>query len=363
MPGLLLLASCGSEPTLPPTSLPITTAPAAQPSNEALRVSDAPPPRPTSQAKVGSPPALGPWLDPAFDLHAMVRRRARLARTPAVRAEHDGSPLQPGSDLDADLVVPVLETQSDDGSVRVACEGDGARVALFVARDELADVARSGALLVGPAAVQGAGLRVIAGTRLHDLELDGERAHARLEMDGFRATGTLARAHVDRIFEPDEEPPALRATVELDRGTLLDAPDGTPFLLIDTPLEQRARLRATSGAYALIELRSPLGTALGWTETQRLRPLPPDGGGSMGGVGGGERFHSHATHILLPRGRLLRVDDRRVAIGVMVEDSSMWCFHDCAGRRPVVEVCACGACMNLEAMGPGVSSAPRAASP
>lgn len=300
-------------------------------------------------------PAIGPWLEPSFDLHGIIRRRARILREPAVRAEQDGSVLMKPSKTDVDIVAPVLESSASD--VRVACEGDGARIALFVQRTDLADVALNGAMLVGPAPVGNSGLHVTAGTRLRAVERHEDTATVRLEMPGWVAAGSMANSHIGQIYDDEEAPAAITANVELTRGALLDGPSGTPFLQIESPLEQLALQTERRGGFSLIELVTPLGSAVGWIETARLRPIPPDSG-SMGGMGGGgERYHAHASKIVLPRGRLLRIDDRRVAIGVMVEDATMWCFNDCGGRRPVVEVCACGVCLGLEAMGPAAPTA------
>lgn len=344
----LLLAGCGTEPARQPnfTESARTAVPASDVAlPEEVQIAS---PEPTQ--KIGTMPAIGPWLDPSFDLDAATRKRARIIRPPAVRAEHDGSAIVQPSAMLVDDVVPVLESSAAD--VRVACEGDGARVALFVDREVLADVALTGALLVGPAPTAEAGLHVMAGTQLREVEARGEVSRVRVETPGWSASGTISSAHIGQVFDEQAPPTPVQANVQLERGALLDAPHGTPFLQLEPPFEQLARQRDKRGAFSLIELVTPLGPALGWIETKQLRPIPSDTGSIAGVAGVGERYHSHASRIVLPRGRLLRVDDRRVAIGVMLQDATMWCFDGCGGRRPVVEVCACGVCIGLEAMGP-----------
>jgi hypothetical protein len=306
---------------------------------------------------VGRPDApreafLDAEADPAHE-HPL---RARIIRGAAVYPERLGKPGGDPSGRSMSLEVVVLEpdAQGDPVRPRVLCESASHRIAVHVDADDLAIVAREGAVMTAtPQNGTGwsgrqPGVRVRAGTPLRiDGGLEGAHVRAAIEQPWLRVVGFLPRGYVGRTFVPDapEPAPAEPADARVREPTaLLAAPGGMEMGRVDPRMRPDGvlvrRIGPEQSGFVLVRHEDAMATAVGWIAASTLEPgTVASGGGRISG--GRAQVDVAAPSVELVRGTLLRGGALRNPIGVVTQTARFHCVAGCDDAQPRVEVDAC----------------------
>lgn len=306
-------------------------------------------------------PSEGPWLDPAFDPWRAVPSRALVPARARLFAEQDGAAIDLRDTAPRSTRVPVLSQQGE--LVRVLCEGDQARVAVFVQRRELLTVATQGAVLRPSEVVAddsgepAAGLYLRPGRQLGPAKKQAQHWTVTISEPGLFAEGLVAQDAVSTIFE--DVPWTLKrgTPARLRRTAVLSRPGGTRFAEIGfdqdaSKLHMVERLAGEQKGHARVLRATPYGVLLGWVKVSDLLPAPSEHAGfeiEESDKSAGDGFGGDANAIRLPRGTLLRAGPDRPSIGVVLEDADLDCHGDCFGPRPRVSVRVCERPLLLEA--------------
>jgi len=320
------------------------------------------------KSAAGGAPARGPWLDAALDTAPLRRRRAVVAGAATYKTEHDGpafstdptgKPAESGADWHER---PVIEELA--GQVRVLCEEEHLRVALFVDRSDLRRVAKEDAV-VRPAGLAAQkdqtetapGLYLRPGAWLPTAQQDSDLA-VELSEPGLRVAGTLPVSAMGDVFEdaPWKLPRGLEAN--LASAPIYASPGGTSFAHIGadngaTTLHSVWRLGQKKG-FTLIRSETRYGDLVGWVKDAGVSASFSGGEQLEGRSGGSPSFRTHSIFVTIPRGTLLRTANGATPIGVMTGDAELLCNNRCFGAQPVVEIYACDRALSLQAMTPAL---------
>lgn len=303
-----------------------------------------------------------PRRDDAFlrldaDLAASYPLRARLVRAGLVYAQHDGTPTGVGENRTIALVVTVVDpdTHGDPTRPRVLCEGTGYRVAVYVDVDDLAIVARTGAVMAHTPQLRDdwpdtmPGVRLASGTPLRiEGGQGGDFVRAVLETPSLRASGFIDRTHVGYTWVPGELPAAVGLADARVRepASLLGVPLGPELARLDPRMAPSGlfvrRLGPEQAGHVLVRHDAAELSAVGWIDATQLELHPGAATSSVRMVGRGGGEASEPTRELA-RGTVLLGGALRDPIGVVTETTRMHCLEACDTDAPRVLVPACTA--------------------
>lgn len=336
---------------------------------ETRRVEAAPEVRAPASATVASvamprPPAAPPaWLDPDYDA-TTAPLRARIVRSPTLYGDERNLALNTTSGSYRVLVVPVFEEpkQRDSERVRVLCDSTRERVALFVARAELAQVTRRGAVLAAredqldiaqtdpsiARMVFDAGIELTAPRDARTPTVAARYGHARVSANGFMRTSQL-----DEVYEWPVAGADIQKNGKIPRdATFYDAPRGQRFaLLVERPDKGFYDIETVGEPvddHVFVHAKVEGGVLSGWIHQSMTAVGYGEGGGRLGSMHGVRS--SSRTRVALPKGTLLSLGDE--PIGVVKADGFYTCLGACDSRRPLVNMPACGDTVDLVAQLP-----------
>jgi hypothetical protein len=309
---------------------------------------------PSAAAAAEPPPALPPFFRPYSILPEETYRTRIVRKGPVLDSDETTS-----ADTNAKAVkleVPVLEETKDN--VRVRCEAE-VRVAVYVPKWELDDVALEGAVLVPtrPSLFdeKTPGVHFVEGTAVTLLgpSADPEMLRCRFKDDDLSAEGLVMAERVGKVYRPTSRKTGSWNGVLPQGGRLVDAPRGRLVAILKPPRDAEGRRLVTKlgppkEGFVLVRYSTPRYAAVGWIPTYQVRDLDEDGGiGTRGGSSGSGR--SYQNPIELEPGVVLRALGTRRPIGVVLRKSKFNCAADCTGDHPRVTVPACHASLDVVA--------------
>jgi hypothetical protein len=289
------------------------------------------------------------------DLAGSYPLRARIIRGAAVYPEHDGKPEGDPSGRTMSLEVTVLDPDAhgDPLRPRVLCERASHRIAVHVDIDDVAVVAREGAVMAGSPHTpsqwteQMAGVRLLAGTALRiEGGLDRDHVRAVLDVPSLHAAGWIDRAHVGHTWVPAAlpEPVGLPDLRVREPTALLATAGGAELARLDPRMAPAGmfvrRLGPAQGDFVLVRHDGERTRSIGWIAAAAVEPFA---GMPTAGVTTVWRGRSEPIEptVELVRGTLLRGGALRDRIGVVTETARFHCLDGCGGAQPRVEVDAC----------------------
>lgn len=254
-----LVAGCaGSAPPVPPAVPgPETEAPATAPAPEV--------------------PAV--LTDPEASLPL---KRTRVIRFGAVRYSADGGIVNEGVRGDsARLVVPVI--REDARRLQIVAERGGARLGLWIDRDDVATVATRSVRVALDRSALGtdapAGVTLNGGAWLQVVERAGDAARVHSQGGAFAFEGWVPEDALGAVYVPAERAPPAN-DLYLEAGTpLLDAPGGRPIGRFDDSSGGVALVHGAVSTgterdeHLLVEVHGDGFVARGWVH-ERFRNVP-----------------------------------------------------------------------------------------
>ncbi|HWB73338.1 MAG TPA: hypothetical protein VG755_00255, partial [Nannocystaceae bacterium] len=297
------------------------------------------------------------------DLATTYPLRARIVRSGAVYAQHDGGPTAEGEGRTMSMVVTVVDpdAQGQPMRPRVLCEHVHHRIAVHVDVDDLAIVARTGAVITASAQQRDSwpdtmpGVRLAAGTRVRiEGGLDRDFVRAVFELPTIRAAGFVDREHIGYTWVPEQwrVPPGVPDAKVKGRVSLLAMPSGQELARLDPTMAAPGmfvrRLGPEQGGSVLVRLDGAELSAVGWLPAVELEAASGPATSSLRMIGRGGGEPSEPT-VELPQGTQLRGGALRDPIGVVTATARFHCRDRCDAADPVVEVDACATAIVVEA--------------
>ena len=297
------------------------------------------------------------------DLATTYPLRARIVRGGPIYAQHDGGPTAEGEGRTMSMVVTVIDPDAHGQPMRprVLCEHEHHRIAVHLDVDDLAIVARTGAVITANPQQRDdwpdtmPGVRLAAGTRVRiEGGLDRDFVRAVLEQPTMRAAGFVDREHIGYTWVPEDRrvPPGVPDAKVKGRVSLLAMPAGQELARLDPTMAAAGmfvrRLGPEQGGSVLVRFDGDDASAVGWLPAVELERAngAPTGSLRMIGRGGGE---PSAPTVELAKGTQLRGGALRDPIGVVTESARFHCTDRCDSDAPIVEVDACTTGIVVEA--------------
>jgi hypothetical protein len=265
------------------------------------------------------------------------------------------------------VVLAEPDTDAAPRRLRLLCEHEDYRVAVWVDREDLATVVRAPTHLttrlpapepLGPAAP---GVHLPAGYLLDAVQdVDGRTQRAAIHGLFFRTELLLHKEQVGVTYrEAPTLPPPSHFHGEVTRSaSFLDAPGGAVVATVTKPAGSAnslyvTRIQERGDGWTLSRYDDQDAAIIGWVAAGEIRwfdePVANDSStgyatGSMGGV--------HRRLISLSQGTLLRAEATREPIGVVLRTTSFLLTGDSDHAAPVLSLSACGGPVRVRPDGP-----------
>jgi hypothetical protein len=339
------------------------------------------PTRPVSSSR--AVPAAPPVARPApqvelpdfakldVDLGAAYASRATMRRFGDLYEGHDGPVLAPGGPGEQDRQLHVIDPDRDGTPrrPRVLCVEPRFRVAVFVDEGSLQTTVSAAALVMtspdaapAPPASDDTtpGIRLAAGApvELVDTAASGAR-RVRYRGTYLSGEGWVDPSLVDVTFVPAAlADDGMRDARLVKPVALRVQPRGGTFAQIVAERSWDLHVRKLGGqrrGFQLVRFHDERAAVVGWIPRSALESFPEENlaaledrlGGAAGEIDAG-------TPVAAPRGTLLASPATGAILGVVTQDTELYCAGACGDAR-LVSVSACGAEIELRLRAPAAN--------